>query len=115
MHEWQGWHDEAEHGAYVPSDEPPEQDAPALMYLDLTSGRVWERATLDAPWHPFPAIEDSPIFDALVDEWPDHLQRLRVARQREAWVGVGRGFRQMAEQMQAMAHGLREGMGDDRA
>lgn len=109
----QAWHDEAEHGVYVPSDEPPEQDAPALMYLDLASGRVWERAALDAPWHPFPAIEDSPIFDALVDEWPEHLQRLREERMRRGMAGVGRAFRQMAGLITAMGDGIREGMADD--
>lgn len=110
MHEWQAWHDEAEHGPYVPPDEPQEQDA--LMYLDLSNGRVWERATPDAPWHPFPAIEDSPIFDALVDEWPEHVARMRLARMKSGFTAVGQGFRRMAEQINAMTDGLREGMAE---
>jgi predicted transcriptional regulator len=98
----QAWHDEAEHGQYVPPD-----DEPTLLYLDLTAMEWWQRRDEDSPW--FRAHEPTPIFDALVDEWPEHLQRLREERMRRSMAGVGRAFRQMAGLMTAMSDGLREG------
>jgi hypothetical protein len=56
--------------------------------------------------------EPTPIFDALVDEWPEHLQRLRVARMRSGFAAVGQGFRRMAEMVGAMGDGIRDGMTD---